>query len=193
MQTSQPVKQGDLFILLAPTAISPELAEHHLALQAQFGGRRIAPVHYTCQRFIFPDESNLPGFVAQLKLHLAGFPPFPIRAYSIVTLYSEFRRGRVLKWRIDLSEPIQRLTAVVAATLTASGASSGAKSLYPPGWISSLITALEGIERMGLDINLDEFEIPQPLFVAEQVLLTRYGGHAAFTVVDHFPLLPPTP
>jgi hypothetical protein len=179
-----PTRRGSLFILLAPTALSVETENHQQALQALFGGTITAPVHFTCQRFMFPEEAGLQRFMAGLKARLAESLPIPVSAYAVVPLYSQFRRGRVLKWRITISPALEAFASAVAGELSA----SGGLSLYPPGWRSTLITALDCIDSLDVEGKDAGLLYPQPLFVGDQVLLSRFIGLGRYETLEAFPL-----
>ena len=92
-----------------------------------------------------------------------AFHPFPITALSYVPLYSAFREVNLLKWRIRTDVELYRFTMLVDGVLEA----AGIQSIYPQGWVSSLVTALEDIpelcyDRQELNQNLQLVKEPFP-------------------------------
>lgn len=175
----------DLFLLGTPRLCSDELTRSQLALQAQFGGRLITPAHFTIRRFRFNDEAECHVFLNELRQVVGKMPAFPLKSFSVVSVYSEFRQARVMKWHIILSQPLQTLTDTIEQLIVR----SGGKSLVPSRWISDQITALEGIEDMGFFRDLLQIPIPDPLFNIEQVNLAYYSPEQDFQTLETFPLL----
>lgn len=175
----------DLFLLGTPRLCSDELTRSQLELQAKFGGRLITPAHFTIRRFRFDDEAECHVFLNDLRQAVGQMPAFPLKSFSVVSVYSEFRQARVMKWHIILSQPLQTLTDTIEKLIV----HSGGKSLVPSRWISDQITALEGIEDMGFFRDLLQIPIPDPLFNIEQVNLAYYSPEQDFQTLETFPLL----
>jgi hypothetical protein len=177
-------QDGDLFILLAPTNEVLPLLRHQKELQSLCYGSIPSPVHVTVQRFEDQDGACFQKLVDELHAKLCDFQSFPIHAVSFRSLFSSYQQAFLLKWVAEMSEPLHSFSALVEATLH----TCGYKSLYQPGWISTWITALEGIDCSRLPVHMDEFEIPSPLFIGSQVIISRINGKNDYTYLDQFPL-----
>lgn len=178
------VKDGDLCILLVPENESSQLLQHQQELQDICGGSIMKPVHLTARRIENQDGASLQALSKMLRANLHDFPPVPIRAVSFRSLYSPYRQAFLLKWVAELNEPIRHFSKVVEnIVLTA-----GYRSLYQPGWISTWITALEGIEYSRLPIYLDMIEIPLPLFIGSEIIISQINGKDDYIILDQFAL-----
>jgi hypothetical protein len=187
-KSTETLRSIDLFIVGTSYQCSKELQTHQLGLQEMFGGRLIEPVHYTIQRFRFFEEERLQDFRDELKQSLRNILPFPVQAQNIVTLYSEYRRARVLKWHINLTSELQNVADLVEKLLNL----HKGKSMLPSRWISDLITALEDIQDMGFQRNLQLIPVPDPLFKVEQLILAQFTNQQDFKILEEFPLNPGT-
>jgi hypothetical protein len=177
-------QDGDLFILLVSRNEHPNLFQHQHELQSICGGSIMVPVHVTAQRFEYQGNTCLQELGYELRYNLLDFPPFPIHAVSYRSVYSPYRQRFILKWIAELSKPLQHFSKLVEKTLH----STGHRSLYQAGWISSWITALEDVENARLPFYLDKVEIPSPLFVGSEVIISRVNGQNDFTYLDRFSL-----
>jgi hypothetical protein len=108
-----------------------------------------------------------------------------------VPLYSSFREVNLLKWRIQVSLELRLFTSLVEGVLVA----TDIHSIYPPGWTSSLVTALEDIpelcfDRQELNNNpqLARLPFPQHLFTARQITISRVKGPDSFDILEQIPI-----
>lgn len=178
------VQDGDLCILLAPGNEHRQLEHHQQELQATCGGTVMTLVHLTAQRIEEQGDSSLGALSKELRNNLLDSPPLPIRAVSFRSLYSPDRKAFLLKWVVELSEPLRHFSKLVEKTIQA----AGFRSLYHPGWISTWITALEGIECARLPVYLDKIQIPYPLFIGSEVIITQINGQNDYIILDQFTL-----
>ena len=127
MRTARP---GDVCVLLEPGEEEVHaLRQRQAALQARFGGRPHARVHLTCQRFELPERVPPADLIQRLAKRLAGMSPTPIIATSLVQFESPFWGTRLLRWRIEPTDPLRRFQATLEAAL----ASLGIAPHYPSG------------------------------------------------------------
>ncbi|MBI3943241.1 MAG: hypothetical protein HY326_09535 [Chloroflexi bacterium] len=187
--TIRPAKPGDICVLLEPSAKEEIslLHRYQLSLQSQFGGKLIHPVHLTCQRLELPKESRLAELVERIEQVAASSQPFPLMALATTPLFSSFRGFNILKWQIELTGNLRTFIFAVTEALHA----SGAIPLYRPGWVPTLITALEDIEASEVDRRLHDSLFPYPLFNACRVEISRIKGPTDFETLAevHFPQL----
>ena len=138
-------------------------------------GCDIIHTHYTSEKVSGRGKSNL------------DLAHFPITAVSYVPLYSAFREVNLLKWRIRTDVELYRFTMLVDGVLEA----AGIHSIYPQGWVSSLVTALEDIpelcyDRQELNQNLQLVKEPFPrhLFTANEIALSRVKGPEKYEILE---------
>ncbi len=149
-----------------------QLQERQMALQDLFGGNPIKYVHLTCQRFAPEDGEQMQAFVQQLGAIAAGMEPFSLRAVSLETLYSRARETNILKWRVEVSEALREFGRAVRGALEACGIAS----LYMPGSIANLVTALKDVQEVN-EADLSKYgELPYRLFDVEKVVLSKILG-----------------
>jgi hypothetical protein len=177
-------KNRDLCILLIPGKENSQLLQHQNELQSICGGKVMRPVHLTAQRIEEQDGSSLEALSSKLRANLLDFPPMPIRAVSFRSLYSPYRKAFLLKWVAEMNEPLRLFSEQVEKTIHA----AGYRSLYQPGWISTWITALEGIKCASLPVYLDNIEIPLPLFIGSEIIISQINGRDDYIILDQFAL-----
>jgi hypothetical protein len=136
-----------------------------IALQQLYGGRMVQPVHKTCQRLEVSDSPELEALVERLQTfcsrfhlddlqtasqvhpvsgasHAKASPLAPI-AVSVMPIFSNYRQAHILKWVIGdapddhARQPMRQF----ASTLDSVIQGPGVILLYPPGSVSTLITA----------------------------------------------------
>jgi hypothetical protein len=185
----RPAREDDICILLYSNDIAENelLVDSQAILQSILGGRIVTPVHLTSHRFEVLENHNLQRLIQNLADRLENFTPFPITALSYVPLYSAFRDVNLLKWRIRTSVELYQYTILVDGVLDA----AGIPSIFPPGWVSSLVTALENIpelcyDRTELNVNLQLVKEPFPrhLFTANEIAISRVRGPEEFEIIE---------
>jgi hypothetical protein len=187
MQTHlRPARPGDICVLLAPSAEETlqVVRPRQLYLQRLFGGEVADFVHLTCQRFLIQDEW-LPNVVQQLRTQGATIQPFSMVATSLVQWRAGAGHGRSLRWGIALTRDLRRVGALISGVL----AKTGAAPLYAAGWHSTMVIALEDINELTIDPNfLADQSFPFPLFMAQQLVLTRIKAIGQYETLDTIPL-----
>jgi hypothetical protein len=158
-----------------------------LELQTFFGGRPVNPVHVTCERFDLRDHQRLEEITQRLIQRAETQPPFPVTAVSVQTIKSAYRGGHILKWLVELSDPLSRWLDIVNEILDAVGARPFYNSL---GDIWT-VTALVGIEKIDPAPYLAQASFPQHLFTARQILFSRILGLDKHETIGRFDLLDP--
>lgn len=185
----RPAREDDICILVYSNDIdeNTHLLERQQVLQTILGGRVVTPVHLTSHRFEIPNGNNLSILVDDLTHRLKKFHPFPITAISYVPLYSAFREVNLLKWRIRTGVDLYQFTMLVDGLLEV----AGFHSIFPEGWVSSLVTVLEDIpelcyDRQELNQNLQFVKEPFPrhLFTANEIALSRVKGPEEFEILE---------
>lgn len=176
----RPAQIGDVCVLLEPTDAHEidRLRQRQVALQARFGGQPIKHVHLSCQRFACQDEGLLGAFVQNLSRALADLEPFPLTAVALRPHYTSIRQTNILKWEIRVTQELEGFVASVEQALLAAGIAP----LFRSGFVSSLVSALKDIPEPGQS-DLTSEVLPQHLFAAGQVVLSRIHGPNAFEVL----------
>ena len=181
----KPARPGDICILLEPgdPAEINALLQRQLELQQHYGGQVMEPVHVTCQRFVLANPEQYPALVAQLSSLAASYQHFEVSAQGLVPLYSDYRQVHILKWEILREAGLVSFSAQLEHVLEAIGFTS----LYPPGWVSKLVTALEDISAPDRD-EPRLFEEPYKLFTPRILTLSRIHGPSEFEILDQIRL-----
>ena len=176
---------GDLCILLEPG--DPEeitaLQQHQLALQRCYGGQVMEPVHITCQRFTLTNLQQFEALRDELNHLAARWQPSKISASGLLSLHSEYRRADIIKWKILLTDELASISSQFERILAAIGSTS----LYPPGWVSTQVTALTGIDP-GVSQDETDLHFPQPLFTPSILTLSRIYGPKEFEILEQISL-----
>ncbi len=190
---ARPALPGDYCILLAPAqdANLERLRRHQVDLQLMFGGRLPEPTHLTCNRFEvsaerIPDEDRIAALQHELAIRLAKTRPFSLKPVAYLPQYSPLRYVHILKWQVEADDNLRRLHELIEEALDA----SGSMSLYPRGWVSTLVTALEDIQSIKLDSQAVSVPLCNPLFTVGEVLITHIRAQNDFRLIAR--LLVPT-
>ena len=192
----RPAREDDICILLYSNDLDENalLRGRQAILQTILGGRVVTPVHLTTHRFEVQDDAimrrlfnNLADRLENVGNDHHGCSPFPITALSYVPLYSAFRDVNLLKWRIRTNVELYQYTMLVDEVLEA----TGIQSVFPPGWVSSLVTALEDIpelcydrQELNRDLQLAKEPFPRHLFTANEIALSRVKGPEEFEILE---------
>jgi hypothetical protein len=192
-QAVRPAKEDDICIIIYTHDLeeNASLRDSQAILQKILGGRVVTPVHLTSHRFEAQDEAKVKSLIQNLSDLLERFHPFPITAVSYVPLYSGFRELNLLKWRIRTSVELYEFTMGVDDVLYA----ARVHSIYPQGWVSSLVTALEDIPELCFDryelnqnLQLAKEPFPRHLFTANEVTLSRVKGPEEYEILKRITL-----
>jgi hypothetical protein len=185
----RPAKEDDICILIYTNDMeeNAHLRGSQAVLQEILGGRIVTPVHLTSHRFEVQEDKTVKLLIQNLTDLLERFHPFLITAVSYVPLYSAFREVNLLKWRIRTSVELYEFTMQVDGVLEA----AGIHSIYPPGWVSSLVTALEDIPELLYDrhelnqsLQLAKEPLPRHLFTANEIALSRVKGPEEYEILE---------
>jgi hypothetical protein len=185
----RPAKEDDICILIYSNNLdeNAHLRGSQAILQTILGGRVVTPVHLTSHRFEVQDDARMKNLIRNLADALERFHPFPITAVSYVPLYSAYREVNLLKWRIRTSVELYEYTAKVDRVLER----AGVRSIYPEGWVSSLVTALEDIpelcyDRQELNQNLQVAKEPFPrhLFTVNEIAISQVKGPEEYEILE---------
>jgi hypothetical protein len=190
----RPARRGDICILLESTDETEiaQMRRQQRALQAMFGGVPVEPVHLTCQRFEVPGEgrslseisSNVHEFIHDFAACIMDVTPFSFTALSLQTLYVPALRSNMLKWQVRKTNALRHFVALAGREL----ARAGLVSLYVPGAIASLVTALKGVPMLTSEDFAQVNEFPYHLFTANRVVLSRIRGPDDFEILATFAL-----
>jgi hypothetical protein len=156
-----------------------QLRERQTALQGLYGGSLIKHVHLTCQRFACADEGLVREFVQRLRQIVAEVVPFALTALSLETRYVQVRKTNVLKWRVEETAELRRFAGLLEEALE----ETGIASLYTPGFVACLVTALREVPEPGAGELARYVELPYPLFDVGKVILSRILGPNAFEIL----------
>jgi hypothetical protein len=177
----RPAQSGDICVLLEPNREEEiaQLRERQTTLQRLYGGSLIKHVHLTCQRFACADERLVQEFVQRLRQIVTEVKPFTLTALSLETRYVQVRETNVLKWRVEETAELRRFAGLVEEALE----ETGIASLYAPGFVTCLVTALREVPELGAGELARHGELPYPLFDAGKVILSRILGPNAFEIL----------
>jgi hypothetical protein len=185
----RPAKEDDICILIYSNDLeeNAQMRGSQAVLQTILGGRIVTPVHLTSHRFEVQDEAKVKDLIQDLADRLERFHPFPITAVSYVPLYSAFREVNLLKWRIRTSVELYEFTLRVDRVLE----TAGIRSIYPQGWVSSLVTALEDIPELCYDrqelnqnLQLAKESFPRHLFTANEIAISQVKGPEEYETLE---------
>ncbi len=175
---ARPSIPGDICILLEsddPAEINA-MQQRQSDLQQIYDGRAVLPVHQTCQRLEVDSSQALDGLVERLHAFCQRVPVSlsTLTAAALTPLYSNYRQGYILKWDTQDTQELatdehQRR---FAAALEHAIQGEGVTMLYPAGWVSTLITALEGIFTPEQE-EPRLLEQPYPLFTPRLLSVSR--------------------
>jgi hypothetical protein len=180
LRTAEP---GDVCVLLIPGEDEAErLRRLQGSLQLILDGLPHDPVHLTCQRFKMVHDDPLPGIIQHLEAKLAVIPPVSIVANSVIQIEHPFWQSNLLRWRIEATDEVSRLSAEIEDGLLAAGITPH----FPrdSGWAPALVTALEGITPLAdLDHQLNKNLFPLYLFTGRWVVLSRILARREFELL----------
>jgi hypothetical protein len=176
----QLAEPGDVCILLEPHAdeFGP-LLERQLALQEVIGGDVVQPVHLTCQR-IKVESPALGDLQRALRRLAAKTRPFALTAVAFRSVYSPYRQAHFLKWEVFVHPALRSFSERLQRLLDACGLTS----LYGRDWTSSWVSALEGI-RNGHNLTaIWQAPMPEHLFMARRIEVSRILGPTTYETID---------
>lgn len=180
IRTAEP---GDVCVLLIPSQDEAErLGRLQASLQLIFGGVPHKLVHLTRQRFEMADDHPLPQVIQHLQVGLSTVSPVSVIADSVVHFESRFWQSSLLRWRIEATNEVLRLSAEIEDGLRAAGVTPH----FPrdSGWEPALVTALEGITPLAdLDDQLNKHLFPLYLFTGRWVALSRILARREFELL----------
>jgi hypothetical protein len=189
----RPAREDDICILLYSNDLeeNAHLRGSQAILQTILGGRIVSPVHLTSHRFEIQDDKTIQLLIQDLADLMERFHPFPITALSYVPLYSAFRDVNLLKWRIRTSVALHQFVMKVDSALE----TAGIHSIFPAGWVSSLVTALEDIpelcydrQELNQDLQFVREPFPRQLFTANEIALSRVKGPEEYEILEKLPI-----
>lgn len=196
---ARPALPGDYCILLAPAQDNhlARLRKHQMDLQMMLGGRLPEPTHLTCNRFEaavdhlidtgHPEQAEprvLGRLRGELANRLANTKPFTLKPLAYLPQYSPLRFVHILKWQVESDENLRRMHRLIEDALDA----ARCLSLYPKGWVSTLVTALEDIQQIKLNPQAVSVPLCDPLFTVGEVLITHIRAKDDFKVVARLPI-----
>ena len=181
----KPARPGDICILLEPgdPAEINALLQRQLELQQVYGGQVMEPVHVTCQRFPPLNPQQYQALLAQLSSLAASYQHFEVSAHGLVPLHSDYRQVHILKWEISREARLVNFSAQLEHILEITGITS----LYPPGWVSTLVTALEDISAPDRD-EPRLLEEAYKLFTPRILTISKIHGPSEFEILDQIQL-----
>ncbi|MCU0486771.1 MAG: hypothetical protein MUC85_11760 [Anaerolineales bacterium] len=177
---------GDITLLLEP--VDPveikDMRKHQFALQEHYGGELMEPVHLTCQRFTLNDEQYYPWLLETLTAFAAQYEPFTLQAQGLLPFYSEYRQVSLLKWEVVLDPRLESFSARLEHILM----QPWITSLYTPGWVSTLVTALVNINPETTQPLERLSSFPHPLFMPGILTISKLQRPSEFEIMDKLPL-----
>jgi len=199
---TRPSVPGDICILLEsddPAEIDA-VQQRQAGLQQVYAGNAVLPVHQTCQRLEVRSSQALEGLIKRLHAFCERVPvSLPtLTAAALTPLYSGYRQGYILKWDTqDIKElATDEHQRRFAAALEQAIQGEGITMLYPAGWVSTLITALEGISPPEQDEPrlLDQtYPLFTPRLLSVSRLVQKPVGNASIKTAIGYQLLAKIP
>jgi len=172
----RPARAGDICILLLPDEDElTRLNKHQRFLASHFGGQIHPSVHLTVQRFAPPTHPNLQSFdfaqdkslILNLADTLSHFSPLTFTALSSFSIYSNFKNSHIVKWEIAETDELRRYVALTDRALDEVGVSLSER--YADDWISTWVTALDGVTNTAITGEKIGVKYPHHLFTARQI------------------------
>lgn len=176
---------GDLCILLEPCDPGEiaALQQHQMELQRVYGGQVMEPVHLTSQRFTLEHPQQYQALLDELGRLAERWQAFTVSASGLLPFHSEYRRAHIIKWKILPPDEMMNFSSQLEQILT----NIGGTSLYPPGWVSTLVTALTGIDPACTSEEPDLL-YPQPLFTPGILTVSRIHSPTEFEILEQIPI-----
>lgn len=174
----RPARVGDICILLLPDEDElTRLNEHQRFLASHFGGQIHPAVHLTVQRFAPPIRSNLQprsallrgqaSLISFLAEKLVVTPPLSFDALSSFAIYSNFKNNHIVKWEIAATDELRRYVSLTDSALDEVGVSLDER--YDNDWISTWVTALDGVTNTEITGEQIGVKYPHHLFTARRI------------------------
>jgi hypothetical protein len=173
---------GDIFILLIPAG--PELDQlrrAQAALQSQYGGKLIDPIHITVERFSPGDGYCTQDCIPPIKKDLRGVQPFPIYTDALIQFFAPYWQSQVLRWRVADAPIWNDFRDLLESTLSEIGCPS---HFVRRRHATCTILKLDG----EIDLPSGAQEFSMPLFTARQVLFSMLKEDGLFEIIDHIEL-----
>ncbi len=164
----RPARVGDICILLLPDEDElTRLNEHQRFLASHFGGQIHPAVHLTVQRFAPPAHSNLQPLISILVNKLTNAPHLSFTALSSFSVYSNFKHCHIVKWEIAATDELRRYVSLTDSALDEVGVSLAER--YDNDWISTWVTALDGVTNTEITGEQIGVKYPHHLFTARRI------------------------
>jgi hypothetical protein len=178
----RPAQVGDICILLLPDDDElTRLNEHQRFLTSHFGGQIHQAVHLTVQRFAPPTHSNLQphsaslrgqmSLISSLAEKLVVTPPLSFTALSSFSIYSNFKNNHIVKWEIPATDELRRYVSLTNRALDEVGVLPTDR--YTDDWISTWVTALDGVTNTEITGEQIGVKYPHHLFTARRIWLSE--------------------
>lgn len=169
---------GDIFLLLIPSGEDLERLRHEQrAMQVQYGGHPVEPIHITVERFS-PQEPQLPReCVTKLRDSLAAVQPFSIEANAIIQFLAPYWQSYVLRWRVQQSSAWVNFREQIKATL---------KDIDCPSHFVRRRHATCTILKLENKVTLPTPppEISLPLFIVKELRISTLRDDGYFEVLE---------
>ena len=178
----RPAQAGDICILLLPDddEMTP-LNEHQRFLASHFGGQIHQSVHLTVQRFAPSTNHNLRSLISILVNKLTDAPPLSFTALSSFAIYSNFKNTHIVKWEIAATDELRHYVALTNCALDEVGVLSTER--YADDWISTWVTALDGVTSTSITGEQIGVKYPHHLFTARRIWFSEIKGENEFEVL----------
>lgn len=178
----RPARAGDICILLLPDDDElTRLNEHQRFLASHFGGQIHQAVHLTVQRFAPPTHHNLQSLISFLAKKLTFTPPLSFTALSSFSIYSNFKQSHIVKWEIAATDELRRYVSLTDRALDEVGISLTER--YANDWISTWVTALDGVTNTKITGEQIGVKYPHHLFTARRIWFSEIKGANEFEVL----------
>ncbi len=142
-------------------------------LERVLGGRRIEPLHITCDRFV--SASNWQKVADSLRRYAANIPPVVIRAGSAIRVDRIGRPDSVVKFVVDETDELSAIRLAVESVRREAGIASA--YARPTRFTVSVLAGVN-------DAMLPERIEPLDLFLADQFLLSRIVDVDKFEILE---------
>jgi len=182
----RPAQTGDYFLVARPTGDDERmLHEIQNEIAAELGGEPEPYIHVTLQRFELPETLDEDAFLAALEATVKRCTAAEVIATSLFCTFHRYFQRHSLRWKVDATPALGRLTLQSAQFIMHQGGTSHWPNAEAP--IAQFMTAVWVPKEITVPDPLQRF-YPQRLMNAARVEVTKLIGNQQFEILREFRL-----